>query len=102
MASAFLFFFNIKIFRIMKHNGLKTMLAAFVVMASLSACHCSANDNTSRPCVPGEHSEKVGNDAISQNFSPGSDCNPRNDMYDGIYGNLNPVPETPAGHDHHE
>lgn len=72
----------------MKITGLKTFFAAVVVTASLSACHCSANDNTSRPSVNDENGNNIGNSEIEKNFTPGSDCDPANDMYDGISGNL--------------
>lgn len=68
----------------MKNSGLKTFFAAIVVTTGLAACHCSANDNTSRPCVPDENGDNIGNDEITENRSMGSDCNPRNVMWDGF------------------
>jgi hypothetical protein len=85
-----------------KNTGIKTLFAAALVTVSLSACHCSANDNTSRAAIPDQNGHHVGNSEISENFSAGSDTNPFNDMYDGIYGNMNPKPESEGGHDHHE
>jgi|GEM_PF-5907721 len=85
----------------MKHT-VKSLFAAAVVAVSLSACHCSANDNTSRAGQNDEHGRNVGNSEIEKNFSPGSDCNPRNDMYDGISGNLHGEAQSEGGHDQHE
>ncbi|MCW3072039.1 MAG: hypothetical protein JWO44_1929 [Bacteroidetes bacterium] len=86
----------------MKNTGVKTLFAAAVVAVSLSACHCSANDNTSRPGVNDENGRNVGNSEITENFSAGSDTNPNNDMYDGISGNLHGEPKSEGGHDQHE
>ncbi|MCW3104245.1 MAG: hypothetical protein JWO09_2685 [Bacteroidetes bacterium] len=85
-----------------KNTGLRSLFAAAVVAVSLSACHCSANDNTSRPGQNDEHGRNVGNSEIEKNFSPGSDCNPNNDMYDGIYGNKPGAVQSEGGHDEHD
>jgi hypothetical protein len=57
----------------MKITGLKNLFAAAAVVAALSSCHCSANDNTSRPGINDENGRNVGNDEIEKNFTPGSD-----------------------------
>lgn len=98
----------------MKNTGLKTLFAAITLTTSLAACHCSANDNTSRPCVPDVNGDNIGNDEITENRSMGSDCNPNNVMWDGITSPEERVggcpencekkceeKESPAGHDHH-
>jgi hypothetical protein len=81
----------------MKISNLKGLLAATIVVAGLSACHCSANDNTSRAAQNDEHGRNVGNSEIEKNFTPGSDCNPNNDMWDGISGNLHGNSEGEGG-----
>jgi hypothetical protein len=68
---------------IMKNSGLKTFFAAIAVTTALASCHSYANDNTSRPCVPDENGDNIGNDEITENRSMGSDCNPNNVMWDG-------------------
>jgi hypothetical protein len=83
----------------MKNTGIKTLLAAIVLTTSLAACHCSANDNTSRPCVPDSKGNNVGNDEITENRSMGSDTNPRNVMWDGFTSPEERVGDTPSCHE---
>ncbi|HEX8515842.1 MAG TPA: hypothetical protein VF868_06550 [Bacteroidia bacterium] len=67
-----------------KITGIQSLLTAIVLTTSLAACHSSANDNTSRPCVPDENGNNIGNDEITENRSMGNDANPRNVMWDGV------------------
>ena len=86
----------------MKISKLKGLFAATIVVAGLSACHCSANDNTSRAAQNDENGRNIGNSEIEQNFTPGSDCNPNNDMWDGISGNLHGAASEGHGEGHEE
>jgi hypothetical protein len=79
-----------------KITGIQSLFAAIVLTTGLAACHCSANDNTSRPCVPDDCGNNIGNDEITENRSMGSDCNPRNVMWDGYTSPEERVGMTPC------
>ena len=72
----------------MRATTLRNLFAAIVITTGFTACHSHANDNTSRAGVNDENGNNVANSEIEQNFAPGSDCDPNNDMYDGISGNM--------------
>jgi hypothetical protein len=87
--------------RILLKVGLMSTLLSFLFTACDDQIRISANDNTSRPTIPDRNGDNKGNDEISGNLSAGSDANPTNKLYDGVWDNSERLQPKASGHHTH-